>query len=249
MSETIHTLPRDLQHVQREIEELRQQLRHALAQVTHTREEARRKMSEFAREVRVPLTAVLGFTDLLSVTHKENSAELNQIARAGHQLMDLVAALEKSAQSPSPAESDALVELPTNVEELSPAVRTVLHIEDNETNFRLIERILEDRANLNLLWASTAEEGMSFAAEHSPALILLDLNLPDSHGGELLGRLKSNPLTAAIPIIVLSADISPSQIERMLQAGARDYLTKPFEIKRLLCLVDEVLQPNVAAAA
>ena len=249
MSEATHTLQRELQHAQREIEELRQQLRHALAQVTHTREEARRKMSEFAREVRVPLTSVLGFTDLLSVSHRENSAELNQIARAGRQLMDLVAALEKSAQSPNPAESDALAELPPNVEELSSVVRTVLHIEDNETNFRLVERILEDRANLNLLWASNAEEGMSFAAEHSPALILLDLNLPDSHGGELLGRLKSNPLTAQIPIIVLSADISPSQIERMLQAGARDYLTKPFEIKRLLCLVDEVLAPNVAAAA
>jgi CheY-like chemotaxis protein len=249
MSEATHTLQRELQHAQREIEELRQQLRHALAQTTHVREEARRRLAEFAREVRVPLTSVLGFTDLLSVNHTENSAELNQIVRAGRQLMDLVDSLEQSAQSADQADSDPAAAAPAELEKPAPAVRTVLHIEDNETNFRLIERILEDRANLNLLWASSAEEGMNAAAEHSPALILLDLNLPDSHGGELLGRLKSNPLTAAIPIIVLSADISPSQIERMLQAGARDYLTKPFEIKRLLCLVDEVLEPNVAAAA
>jgi DNA-binding response OmpR family regulator len=73
-------------------------------------------------------------------------------------------------------------------------------------------------------------------------LILLDLNLPDLHGSDLLVRVRNNPLTAQIPVIVLSADASPSRIERMLQAGARNYLTKPFDIKRLLCLVDETLE-------
>lgn len=249
MSEDTHTLQQDLQRAQGEIEELRQQLRHAHSQLTHLREEARRQMIDFAREVRVPLASVLGFTDLISVNHKDSSVEFNQIARAGHQLMDLVDALERSTQRASALESSAAAGPPVDVAKPSADVRTVLHIEDNETNFHLVARILEDRSDLNVLWASSAEEGMSLAAEHSPSLILLDLNLPDSHGGELLGRIKSNPLMAGIPIIVLSADVSPSQIERMLQAGARDYLTKPFEIKRLLCLVDEVLAPNVAAAA
>jgi CheY-like chemotaxis protein len=241
MSEITHILPPDLQRANCEIERLRQQLRHALAEAAHLREESRRQLQEFAREVRVPLTTVLGFTDLLSVTHKENFVELNQIAIAGHQLMNLVSKLEESVAAPTAPPAPAAAEPPSATEESPSAVQTVLHIEDNETNFRLVERILEDRAGLNLLWASSGEEGMAFALKHAPALILLDLNLPDSHGGELLVRLKSNPLTARVPIIVLSADITPSQIERMLQAGARDYLTKPFEIQRLLCLVDEAL--------
>lgn len=243
MSEITHILPPELQRANCEIERLRQQLRHALAEAAHLREEARRHLRDFARDVRVPLTSVLGFTDLLSVTHKENSAELNQIAIAGHQLMNLVSTLEESAAAPTASPAGTAAEPPPEAEEPSSAMQTVLHIEDNETNFRLIERILEDRAGLNLLWARTGEEGMNLALQHAPALILLDLNLPDSHGGELLVRLKSNPLTARVPIIVLSADISPSQIERMLQAGARDYLTKPFEIQRLFCLVDEALAP------
>jgi CheY-like chemotaxis protein len=65
----------------------------------------------------------------------------------------------------------------------------------------------------------------------------------------VLARLRGNRLTASIPVIVLSADVLPSQIERMLQAGARNYLTKPFEIKRLLCLVDESLALAPQAAA
>jgi CheY-like chemotaxis protein len=244
MAETTQTLQRELHRAQGEIEQLRQQLRQAQAETDQSRQKLRRELQEFAREVRVPLTSVLGFTDLLSVTHKENPAELNQIAKAGHQLMNLVADLEKTAAA-SESFTGPGNQLVPPAEETS-TVRKVLHIEDNETNFRLVERILDDRANLHLLWASTGTEGMAFALEHTPSLILLDLNLPDTHGSELIAKLRSHPRTEHIPVIVLSADISPSQIERMLQAGARNYLTKPFDIKRLLCLVDEALAPASA---
>jgi CheY-like chemotaxis protein len=249
MSEFAHILERELQRTNCEIDQLRNQLREALADTAEVREEARRKMHNFAREFRAPLTSVLGFTDLLSVTYKSNSAELNQIAKAGHQLMDLVSNLEKSATVEVPLLQEAVVQPPGKVGSSNTIVHTVLHIEDNEPNFRLVEIILEDRANIELSWAPTGEAGIALACQRPPSLILLDLNLPDIHGSEVLARLRGNRLTASIPVIVLSADVLPSQIERMLQAGARNYLTKPFEIKRLLCLVDESLALAPQAAA
>ena len=81
-----------------------------------------------------------------------------------------------------------------------------------------------------------------------PQVILLDLNLPDMHGSELLERLQALPATAQTPVIVISADATPSQIERMLAAGARNYLTKPFEIRRFLFMFDEVFAGGVSEA-
>lgn len=247
MSDITPILQPELQRANGEIEQLRQQLGQAVAEAERARQVSQRLLQEFARQVRVPLASVLGFTDLLSVTHKGDSAELNQIAVAGHQLMKLVTGLEESATVGGSLGRTEEAAPPADEEGLTPVTRTILHIEDNETNFRLVERILEDRANISALWASNGEAGATLALRHTPALILLDLNLPDIHGSELLRRLKSNPSTAPIPVIVVSADITPSQIERMLQAGARNYLTKPFDIKRLLCLVDEALAPIPAA--
>ena len=247
MSETTQTLQRELHRAHSEIDQLRHQLRQALTDAERNRQKLSRELREFAREVRVPLTSVLGFTDLLSVTHKGNPAELNQIARAGHQLMTLVGNLETAAAASESSAGATSTEPPVGATEETSVVRKVLHIEDNETNFRLVERILEDRPNMQLLWACNGAEGIAFAVEHIPSLILLDLNLPDTHGSDLIAKLKGNPKTEPIPVIVVSADINPSQIERMLQAGAHDYLTKPFDIKRLLCLVDAVLVPASAA--
>jgi CheY-like chemotaxis protein len=235
MPEVSHST--DLERANREISQLREELRETKAEAARTREEARQRLQNFAREFRVPLTAVLGFSDVLSATDKSHRSELNQIAIAGHELMELIENLELPV-----AETPARKHQVKDVESLAPVVHTVLHIEDNETNFRLTERILEDRPNIESLWAKTGQEGIDLACKHSPALILLDLNLPDIHGSDLLVRVRNNPLTAQIPVIVLSADASPSRIERMLQAGARNYLTKPFDIKRLLCLVDETLE-------
>jgi len=118
--------------------------------------------------------------------------------------------------------------------------RRVLYVEDSEANFRLIETILDDRPETDLLWAETGEKGLELAGAQQPQLILLDLDLPDMHGSQVLERLQAQPATAQTPVIVISADATPSQIERMLAAGARDYLTKPFEIRRFLFMFDEV---------
>ncbi|MGH8092788.1 MAG: response regulator [Chthoniobacterales bacterium] len=117
----------------------------------------------------------------------------------------------------------------------------VLCIEDSEPNFRLIENVLRDRPGTDLAWAETGEKALAMARENPPHLVLLDLDLPDTHGSQVLKSLQAQPATADTPVIVISADATPSQIERMLAAGARNYLTKPFEIRRFLCMFDEIL--------
>jgi len=116
----------------------------------------------------------------------------------------------------------------------------VLYVEDSEPNFRLVENVLVDRPGTDLIWAETGEQGLDVARSQNPQLVLLDLDLPDIHGRRVLQELQAQPETAKIPVIVISADATPSQIERMLTAGARNYLTKPFEIRRFLCMFDEI---------
>ena len=116
----------------------------------------------------------------------------------------------------------------------------VLCVEDSEPNFRLLENILRDRPGTDLVWADTGEKGLEMARAQTPQLVLLDLDLPDIHGSKVLERLHAQPETAQTPVIVISADATPSQIERMLSAAARNYLTTPFDIRRFLCMFDEI---------
>ena len=139
---------------------------------------------------------------------------------------------------------------PTNPPSLVPPISCdVLYIEDDLVNFTLVERILEFRPALKLLHAARGETGVELAQIHRPKLILLDLNLPDMHGSEVLRRLQDDPATAQVPVVVLSADATPSQIERLLTAGARNYLTKPFDIDPFLAVVDEMVSDAPAPAA
>ncbi len=118
---------------------------------------------------------------------------------------------------------------------------TVLYIEDNLSNLRLLERIMTRRPGVKLLSAMQGARGLELARDHRPDLILLDLHLPDLHGGEVLARLSADPLTRGIPVVILSADATPGQIKRLLDQGAREYLTKPLDVRQVLALVDEAL--------
>jgi DNA-binding response OmpR family regulator len=124
----------------------------------------------------------------------------------------------------------------------------VLYIEDDVVNFMLVERILEFRPGLKLLHARTGLLGVDMAQSQRPKLVLLDLNLPDIHGSEVLRQLQGNATTAQVPVVVLSADATPSQIERLLTAGARNYLTKPFDIDPFLAVVDEMVAEGTPAS-
>ncbi len=80
--------------------------------------------------------------------------------------------------------------------------------------------------------------GLELARQHPPDLILLDLHLPDIQGDEILRQLRADPRTEHLPIVMISADATPAQIERLRAAGASDYLTKPIDVRRFLSLID-----------
>jgi CheY-like chemotaxis protein len=119
----------------------------------------------------------------------------------------------------------------------------LLYIEDNVQNVRLLERILARRPGVRLLSAMQGSLGLELAQQHLPDLILLDLNLPDLPGSQVLARLRAHPRTRDIPVAILSADATEGEIRRMLADGAISYMTKPLDVMKLLELVDEILTP------
>jgi len=110
----------------------------------------------------------------------------------------------------------------------------VLYIEDDLVNFTLVERILEFRPALKLLHAVKGETGIELAQIHLPKLILLDLNLPDMHGSEVLEKLQSNPQTAQLPVVVFERRCYSQSDRAIADRRARNYLTKPFDIDPFL---------------
>ena len=134
---------------------------------------------------------------------------------------------------------------PTDIRELSddPArgVRRVLYIEDNAMSMKLVELLLRGR-NVVFRGASTAAEGIAAAREEAPDLILLDLQLPDGSGEDVLRTLRAEPSLRAVPIVMLSAQASRETMRRVLEAGADDYLTKPLEVDRAGDVIERFLR-------
>jgi CheY-like chemotaxis protein/nitrogen-specific signal transduction histidine kinase len=122
---------------------------------------------------------------------------------------------------------------------------TILYVEDNPSNLRLVERVLARRGGVRLLTAEEGEIVQELVRQHRPDLILLDLHLPGIDGEEVLRRLRADPRTADLPVVMVSADVTPWYRERLLEAGAADYLTKPLDVPRFLEVVNGLL---VAAA-
>jgi PAS domain S-box-containing protein len=120
------------------------------------------------------------------------------------------------------------------------ATATMLYIEDNEPNVRVMEAMLSLRPGWSVVHAALGTLGLEIARARHPDLVMLDLHLPDGFGLDVLTALKDDPATASIPVVVLSADASPHQIERLLAVGAAGYLTKPLSLEEILTLLDRV---------
>lgn len=120
--------------------------------------------------------------------------------------------------------------------------RVVLHIEDNLSNLTLVERVLAQRADIDVVAAMYGRLGLELARQHHPAIVLLDLHLPDLDGEQVLQRLRDDPATASIPVVIVSADANPGRVQRLISAGATAYLTKPIDVRELLRLVDEAVE-------
>jgi signal transduction histidine kinase/CheY-like chemotaxis protein len=115
---------------------------------------------------------------------------------------------------------------------------SVLHIEDNPANIEVVKRFLRGRPNTRLRSETSGRTGLECAVRDLPDIILLDLHLPDMQGDQVLSELKAKPATAAIPVVILSADASHDVIRRLLAGGALAYLTKPIELAELGTLLD-----------
>jgi CheY-like chemotaxis protein/anti-sigma regulatory factor (Ser/Thr protein kinase) len=130
---------------------------------------------------------------------------------------------------------------PTEASAADAPHHTVLYIEDNLANVKLIEHVFAGRGDVDVVAAMQGRLGLDLARRDRPALVLLDLHLPDVDGGEVLRAMRADPATAALPIVVLSADATDRQIERLLADGATAYVTKPIDVAEFLRIVDGLL--------
>ncbi len=117
----------------------------------------------------------------------------------------------------------------------------ILIIEDNEKNRKLVRDVLQVKG-YKTIESETAEEGLKLAAEQSPALILMDIQLPGMDGITAMKQLKVDPNTKSIPIIAITASAMTHNRTTMLAEGFDGYQTKPISLKDFLGEIDRVLQ-------
>lgn len=146
---------------------------------------------------------------------------------------------------------DATEIIETKISDIHPihqdysSVGTLLLVEDNISNIQLIKELLSRlKPGSQLISTMYGLESLPLAKKHKPALILLDLNLPDTHGSKVLEILKSDPDTNEIPVIVVSADATSKQVEEMLMKGAERYVTKPINLSDMITIFDQYLKPS-----
>jgi CheY-like chemotaxis protein len=120
--------------------------------------------------------------------------------------------------------------------------RTVVYVEDNPANLKLVEQLILRRPDLGLLTATNGRAGVELVSSSQPDVILMDINLPDISGIEVLKILRGNPATAHIPVVALSANAMQRDIEQGMQAGFFLYLTKPIKVNEFMDTLDQALK-------
>lgn len=131
----------------------------------------------------------------------------------------------------------------------APGRLRVLCIEDNEVNRTLIEGLFRLRPDVELRIAVDGRSGIAAALAGPPDVVLLDMQLPDMHGAEVLARLRAEPRLAGCTVIGLSANAMPDDVRAALDAGFDDYWTKPIDLRRFLAGIDALIERRAAAAA
>jgi len=126
--------------------------------------------------------------------------------------------------------------------------RRIVYIEDNAVNAAVMRGIVEQRPGLELRVCTTGQAGLAALAESLPDLLLLDVQLPDLNGLEVLRRLRQRWSAQTLPVIVVSADALPEQAETSDALGALAYLTKPVDVPAMLALLDQTLMRSPVKA-
>jgi CheY-like chemotaxis protein len=145
--------------------------------------------------------------------------------------------LDRSVQAQKANPADASVVAPATASTAG-RLRTVLYVEDNPANLMLVEELIARRPHVHLISAVDGNQGVQIACDSLPDVILMDINLPGISGVQALKLLHTNPATAHIPVIALSANAMPRDIERGLAIGFFRYLTKPINVKELMDTLD-----------
>ena len=155
-----------------------------------------------------------------------------------------------SAAAPAPALGAAQPAAPAQASEPAvAAARSLLYVEDNASNLLLVEQLIARRPELRLLSARDGIAGVEKARACRPDVILMDINLPGMNGIAALEVLADDPLTAHIPVIAITANAMPHDIEKGLAAGFFRYLTKPIKVNEFMATLDEALHFAAATPA
>jgi PAS domain S-box-containing protein len=125
------------------------------------------------------------------------------------------------------------------------APRTLLYVEDNLANLRLVEQLVARRADLRLLTAVDGVRGFEIACEHRPAVILMDINLPGINGIQTLALLRKDPRTSTIPVVAISANAMNGDVRKGLEVGFFRYLTKPINVVEFMGALNAALEVSV----
>ena len=128
-----------------------------------------------------------------------------------------------------------------NVEQLFSSSKKVLYIEDDLVNTSLMKQIIKGSTSHTLIAAPDAMKGLILAEEQQPDLILMDINMPGMSGYEAMIELQKNKATQHIPVVAVSANAMHKDIEKGKAAGFKNYITKPFDIKTIVNVVEEIL--------
>ena len=120
-------------------------------------------------------------------------------------------------------------------------MRTVLYVEDNPANMTLVEQLIARRPDIRLMTAVNGTLGIEAARTSQPTVILMDINLPGISGVEALRVLRRDPATAHIPVVAISANALPRDIQSSLEAGFFRYLTKPIKVKEFMDTLNAAL--------
>lgn len=115
----------------------------------------------------------------------------------------------------------------------------ILVVEDNERNRKLVRTILEFRG-FEVIEAIDGERGVALAKERQPILILMDIQLPKLDGISAFKQIRADPVTAAIPVVAVTASITPSERERVAAAGFNEYIPKPIDVEAFGQMVDRL---------
>ena len=122
------------------------------------------------------------------------------------------------------------------------ALHTLLYVEDNRANMQLVEQLIARRPGMRLLSAGDGTRGIVLARIHQPDVILMDINLPGISGIQALKILREDPVTAHIPVLAISANAMPRDIQKGLEAGFFRYLTKPIKVNEFMEALDMALE-------